>query len=354
MIIRGISLYNVRSYELFSTDLDPNVTLILGNNGTGKTSLLEGIYFLMQGTSFRGRDRDMINHTSTRAEILLSTDDDKRRGIIQLSTDDKIKKSFVIKDKTSLRLPMKYRCPVVLFEPDELRLINSSPQRRRNFFDSILSRLYPQYSKVLNRYQRVLAQRNDLLKKYEFTNDKKAWSDHLFAWDFSFVELASTIVNMREQFVVTSNQHMSKFYSKLANEDYHITVSYNSSVPGNNYQQSLLKRLHENQNRDAMLGYTCAGPHRDDFTIMLNGHPANEVASRGEMRTIMLAYKLLEVELQHEIYGSAPLILMDDVFSELDATREQQLITALQNYQTIITATDLRDSLKSHAKIINL
>lgn len=355
MTIREIRLENMRSYDLFSAQLNPGVSLILGRNGTGKTTLLEGLYYLAYGTSFRGRDRDMIAHSSTRTTLM--TIDDigaKRRASLQITGDDKIKKTFTVFDKTTARLPTKYRQPVVLFEPDELRLLSSSPDRRRRFFDGILTRLYPQYSTVLARYQRILLQRNELLKKREDFS-QASWEDHLFTWDIKFAEAAAIIVDMRRNFAATSNTHLSRLYSAMADSDHHVNVSYISSIAVNeSYQQKLLDQLQRNRTGDSYRGYTTSGPHRDDFSLFLDSHAASETASRGEMRTIMLAYKLLEVELQHELFDSPPLILMDDVFSELDVMRERQLMSALASYQTIITATDLRDELKINASIITL
>lgn len=354
MPIREIRVKSLRSYELFSTQIDPEITLVLGRNGTGKTSLLESIYYLMMGTSFRGRDRDMIAHDSTRSDlVLIDADERERRASLQLDAGDKVKKTFLIDGKTTARLPAKFRRPVVLFEPDELRLLSSSPERRRRFFDSILARLYPQYATILARYQRILLQRNELLKRRE-TTPEKAWEDHLFTWDMKFTEAAEQIVNARREFTVTSNQHLSRLYSQMAESDHIVNVSYQSSIPHDTYSQKLLDRLHTSRLADSYRGYTSVGPHRDDFGIYLDSHLASETASRGEMRTIMLAYKLLEVELQAELSGYTPLILMDDVFSELDAAREQHLMHALSGYQTIITATDLRDELKINASIIAL
>ncbi len=354
MSIREIRVSHMRSYELFSAQLDPEITLVLGRNGTGKTTLLEGIYFLMMGTSFRGRDRDMIAHDSTRSDLLLIDDDEReRRASLQLDVGDKIKKSFTMDGKTTARLPAKFRRPVVLFEPDELRLLSSSPERRRRFFDGILARLYPQYATVLARYQRTLLQRNELLKRRE-TIPEKAWEDHLFTWDMKFAEAAQLIVDTRREFITTSNQHLSRLYSQMAESDHIVNVSYQSSIAHDNYEQKLLDRLHRDRLADSYRGYTSVGPHRDDFGIYLDSHLASETASRGEMRTIMLAYKLLEVELQAELSGHPPLILMDDVFSELDARREQHLMHALGGHQTLITATDLRDELKINASIITL
>lgn len=344
----------MRPHGLFSVTLDPNVTLILGRNGSGKTTLLESLYYLLQGTSFKGRDRDMIALGTNKAHLLLvDTTGTERRASLELLFDEKIKKLFTIEQKNTARLPAKHRQPVVLFEPDELRLLSSSPQRRRQFFDGILCRLYPQYATALSRYQRVLLQRNELLKHQADTSEA-IWDAHLFAWDIKFTELADILVRYRHEFIATSNDSLSRLYSGMAGSEHTVTVAYQSNLPAANYAQNLLKQLEQRRHADAMRGFTSIGPHRDDFLVSLDTHPASETASRGEMRTIMLAYKLLEVELQQQTYGTNPLILMDDVFSELDITREQQLMSALKNYQTIITATDLRDELKINASIITL
>lgn len=354
MIVEEIRVRGLRPYEMFSAKFSDKLTIITGKNGTGKTTLLEALYYMAQGTSFRGRDRDMISHDSTRTDILLiDREKIERRASLQLTSDDKIKKAFLINSKTSLRMLSTHKQPVVLFEPDELRLISSSPDRRRKFFDSFLARLYPEYSMVINRYQRVLAQRNELLKQREnIAGD--SWNNQIFVWDIKLADLATTIVNMRREFVIISNSKLSQIYSKLANTTHHIALSYISNISSDNYKQSLLNHLSKTHLQDSYRGYTSTGPHRDDFIIQLDGHNASETASRGEMRTIMLAYKLLEVKLQQEIYDSPPLILMDDVFSELDISRENQLTTSLRDYQTIVTTTDSRGDNPSTCHQISL
>ncbi len=353
MQIKRVSLHNIRSYELHTLDVDPHTTLILGQNGTGKTSLLEAVYYLCRGTSFRGSDKDLIRHDKAYGAMKIELEDGtSRRASISL-VNKKTTKEFIVNDKKSLRLPVKQRLPVVLFEPDELRVLTSSPSRRRDFLDGVISRLVPQYAATLSRYARTVLQRNELLKQRESMTQSN-WESTLFAWDVKFAELATAIVSDRKAFVATSNSHLSRLYSQIAGNEQIVEVSYSTQITQTDYQQQLIYALQSSRQLDSLRGYTSVGPHRDDFTIALSGHLASETASRGELRSIMLAYKLLEVELQQVSTTIAPLILMDDVFSELDTSRETSLMHALEHYQTIITATNLRDELKTSSSVITL
>ena len=353
MLITEVRLAHIRSHVLFSTEISPHTTIIIGKNGSGKTSLIEAIYVLYRGTSFRGSDKEIIQHGDTRAEAKIIAHDQQRSIALSTQHDKKVKKEFTINEKKAGRLSIEQRLPVVLFEPDELRLLTSSPQKRREFLDGIIARLSPTYSTVLNRFTRTLAQRNELLKNSD-SIDSDLWHSHLFAWDVKLAELSATIIKTRTNFVLHCNDHLSRLYSDIAGTPHKIEARYESDFThGETLQQQILHRLESTREADAARGFTSVGPHRDDIAITLDNHPASETASRGELRSIMLAFKLLEVELQLHHSGKKPLILLDDVLSELDASREAHLMEALADYQTIITATDVRSSIVAQ-KIIHL
>lgn len=339
-MITQIKLYHFRSYSLYETTLAPGGTVIIGPNGTGKTNLLEAIYVALRGSSFRGSLADCMQHDQTQTIIHLETDNASRRLQLLRTADGTINKEFTINDSRSKLLPRKHRLPVVLFEPSELRLISSSPSRRRDFLDGILSRLDMQYEATLRAFHRTLLQRNELLKHPHETTQN--WRDHLFAWDIKFVQLATHIAQARAEFLAKHEMTLSNVYAALAGRKTAFAAAYQANASLDRYEQALLDRLQRARDYEIATGHTSAGPHREDFTIFLHSQPAIKVASRGEMRTIMLAFKLLELELQTKASQSRPLILLDDVFSELDATREKLLQETIQHHQFVVTTTDAR------------
>ena len=204
----------------------------------------------------------------------------------------------------------------------------------------MLSRLDTQYDTTLRAFHRTLLQRNELLKHPHETTQN--WRDHLFAWDIKFVQLATHIAQARAEFLAKHEMTLSNVYAALAGRKTAFAAAYQANASLDRYEQSLLDRLQRARDYEITTGHTSAGPHREDFTIFLHNQPAIKVASRGEMRTIMLAFKLLELELQTKISQSRPLILLDDVFSELDATREKLLQETIQHHQFVVTTTDAR------------
>lgn len=336
-MISKIKLYNFRSYSLHEATFSDSGTVIVGPNGTGKTNLLEAVYVALRGSSFRGSLSDCMTFNAPQTVIHLEGDFGARR--IKLNTaSGKISKEFIINDNKSKALTRKSRLPVVLFEPSELRLISSSPSRRRDFLDGLIARLDSKYDTDLRAFNRTLLQRNELLKSHQ--EDSQIWRDNLFAWDIKFVQYATNIAQKRAKFLQANEPRIKNLYESLAGKNTQLSIEYSATAPLENYDQSLLNRLEKAREYEIATGFTSVGPHREDFTIFLHDQPAIKVASRGEMRTIMLAFKLLELELQTEISQSRPLILLDDVFSELDATREKLLQETIQHHQFIVTTTD--------------
>ena len=338
-VISKIKLYNFRSYHLHEATFSNSGTVIVGPNGTGKTNLLEAVYVALRGSSFRGSLSDCMTLNAPQTIVHLEGDFGERRIKLD-SISGKINKEFIINDNKSKALTRKNRLPVVLFEPSELRLISSSPSRRRDFLDGLIARLDPKYDTDLRAFNRTLLQRNELLKSHQ--EDSSIWRDNLFAWDIKFVQYATNIAQKRAKFLQINEPRIKNLYESLAGKDTQLSIEYGAIVPLENYDQALLNRLGKSREYEIATGFTSAGPHREDFTIFLHNQPAIKVASRGEMRTIMLAFKLLELELQTEVSQSRPLILLDDVFSELDATREKLLQETIQNHQFIVTTTDAR------------
>ncbi len=339
MRVSGIKLHNFRSYELYEATFSERGTVIVGPNGTGKTNLLEAVYVALRGNSFRGSLADCMRHDHDQTTILLDMPAQTRRTQL-LRDGQRISKTFTINDHKSKMLTAKHRLPVVLFEPNELRLISSSPTRRREFLDGLIARVDNEYDRALRAFHRTLLQRNELLKKH--AENQSIWRDHLFAWDIKFVQLASLIAASRAAFLYTHEARLGNIYSSLAGKQTDFRVEYLPSVTMDNYEQLLLDRLQRSRDHEVMTGHTSCGPQREDFLISLHNQPAIKVASRGEMRTIMLAFKLLELELQTSKHQTEPIILMDDVFSELDATREKLLQETIEKHQFIVTTTDAR------------
>ena len=332
-VVEKLSVQNIRSHDKFNIKLSPTITVITGNNGSGKTSLIEALYIILQGNSFKGSDNDVLSHEAPWWRIDTQFNDSQKRSISfnpSLSTG---RKKIIIDNKTMYRLMPKYKYPVVLFEPDDLRLLNGSPTRRRQFIDNFISQLDPVYSNSLHKYERALKQRNNLLKNQYIKKDE------LFAWDITLSEHGSYIIEKRIAFIEQINNKLNDAYNLIAKSKDNISVHYSHTYIGD-IKQKLLNDLHLHQERDKLVGFTSTGPHRHDVIFHFDGSPALAVASRGEVRSIILALKFLEVDIIEQITGQKPIILLDDVFSELDELRQKSLINN-QLGQIIITTTHI-------------
>jgi DNA replication and repair protein RecF len=340
----SLTLINFRSYREYSVEFAAGVNIIVGPNGSGKTNLLEALYVLSHGSSFRATDRDMIKHDESWFRLEGAYDDLQRVMTCQVGSSGQIEKQFTVDGVKKARLTHNQRLPVVLFEPDHLRLLRESPSHRREYLDTLLSKLQPDFTWLKHQFERVLLQRNNILKR---RLPPVARDDQLFVWDIKFAELSEQIVTRRRELVALFAGQMSEMYSTIAHRTHTVVLTYDSTVPTTDYRAGLLKLLQQNAQKDSERGFTTVGPQRDDLLVQLDGAPASAAASRGEVRSLLLALKMIELHLLHERYGTPPLLLLDDVFSELDAARRQALAKLAKEYQTLITTTDA-DAIVEH------
>lgn len=329
-MLQTLELTNFRSYENGLFGFEPGVNIIVGSNASGKTNLLEAIHTICTLQGFMAADKDLISIGSEWSRLEALTDDGVR--VVKLQNDKP--KLMEIDGEPKKRLSALYSLPVVVFEPEHMLLLSNEPERRRNYLDGILSLTRPGYKADLAAYRRALAQRNRLLKQ-EYVS-----SDQLFVWDLQLVEKAGIVAGARQSIVETLQKISSKHYQSISNSKEKLKLSYVSKLPLDNYGDQLMMSLKQNIETDKQRGFTGFGPHRDDLYIELKSSDARITASRGETRSIILALKIAELELLHEQTGKAPVLLLDDVFSELDGSRRRALAEALKNYQTFLTTTD--------------
>ena len=337
-IVRKISLKNFRCHDVFELNCDRPTTLIIGENGSGKTSVLEAVYLALRGKSFKGVDKEIIKRNTDfyRVEIELA---DAQRVIIRF---DGRKKEFEIDGKKNLRLPKRNHYPVVLFEPDDIYLVGSSPSRRRDYFDELFKQINENYGSILSKYNKALRQRNDLLK------DEVVSRDDLFSWNVMCANYGAELIYWRVQNLGKINNKMTEIYRNIAKNNDECSIKYlGQEVDENDY----LKNLEMNFERDRGLGYTTFGVHRDDYEFVFNQKKADGSASRGENRSMILSLKFIEAQILEKEVGKKPVVLLDDIFSELDEMRQRHLIDNFKNYQMIITSTTIPSEMRVDKKL---
>jgi DNA replication and repair protein RecF len=332
-MLTNLRLQHFRSYDEGSFDFQSGVNIIVGPNASGKTNLLEAILMIAAGSSYRAKDADLVEFDQPWARLDALLENSTLRTV-KLQAEPLIEKSYEISGRTYKRLVMAQTLPVVLFEPNHLQLLTGSPEQRRTYLDDLLTQTLPGFAAIRRQYRRTLAQRNSLLK-HESSNH-----DQLFPWNIRLSQMAGQIVRARARLVADINDAISQLYQDLARSTTNVTMIYQSRWPADGYETSLLKKLEENNEMDKIRGFTSAGPHREDFALLYDGHPAGEVASRGETRTGVLSLKIIELQIIQAAREQAPLLLLDDVFSELDGARRRALTEHLASYQTFITTTD--------------
>lgn len=333
-MITSVRLQNFRSYRDESFEFDPGVNILVGPNASGKTNLLEAILVLTGGSSFKASSAQLIRHRSTWARVD-GFFGDLPRSVKLKEEDGRITKSYLIDDKPFKRLSLERTVPVVFFEPNHLQLISRGPEKRREYIDGLLERSLPGFKATSGSYFRTLAQRNALLKK-----GPAAGKSQLFAWDVRLSELGAKISTARQALTGSINKSLSRTYSAIAQQKSVAKLEYKAHFPVDRYGSRMISKLESSAAADYERGFTAYGPHREDLIFHLNKHHLNQTASRGESRSLMLALKIFELKMIEDSRGQKPLLLLDDVFSELDGKRRHALVEHLNDQQTILTTTD--------------
>lgn len=347
-MITNIRLQNFRSYADASFEFEPGVNIIVGPNASGKTNLLEAILMISRGKSYRAKDNELIKYGAPWARIDADMASKHRTAKLE-QQNETVKKSFELDDKAALRLTPQKQIPVVLFEPNQLLHLTTSPEQRRNFLDNLLEQINPEFNQLKNRYLRTLAQRNSLLKSGGSSMEKQ-----LFVWDIRLSEQAGEIVRHRQEIIEVFNKDIAATYSSIAGKPHQAKLIYSTKLDPQNYATSLLRSLEANHELDRLRGFTGAGAHRDDIQILLDDKPIQTTASRGETRTLLLALKIKETQILENHRGVKPLMLLDDVFGELDGHRRHTLTNFLKSYQVFVTTTDADLIIKDFTKTTNI
>ncbi|MDO4870537.1 MAG: DNA replication and repair protein RecF [Candidatus Saccharibacteria bacterium] len=341
MIISQLKVQNFRCHQAYQLNIKSQKLAIIGHNGVGKTSLLEAIYLLSQGKSFKDSDIDLIKQNQSWARIdgIILTQNTHQRTIKLQQDNTKNIKIIEINQKKYHRLPQNYKIPVVVFEPDELNLIIGSPTRRRRYLDLLISQIVPVYSRLLSRYTKTLKQRNDLIK--QMLDYGQISQEQLFSWNVLLSQYGGQIIKYRLEITNQLNQLINQFYQQITGVNDDIKFKYQFESGAINFLEQ--KIFNELSNQRNFYQGTVVGPHRHDLEIYFNQKMANKCASRGETRSIILAMKLIEIEIIKQRLRLNPLVLLDDVMSELDHQRQLALMQFTNQSQIILTSTEVKN-----------
>lgn len=349
MYIKSINLTNFRNYENQYIEFSPGKNIIYGLNGQGKTNIIEAIYFFQSGRSYRSlKDKETVNFEKDYAKIEASfiKENSKSDSMIFISDKKSIKMNGIGIDKLS-EIVGEYS--MVIFTPDYLNLIKDGPGIRRNFLDNFISQIKPVYFKNLINYYRVLKQRNNLLKQRN-----KNTEDTICIWDEKLASIGAEICKMRIGAINKINESVNLINT---DESYleNIKLIYNPSIKGDFCDKNnFYLQLQNSRERDIEKGITLTGPHRDDFDIFMNDINIKKYGSQGQMRSCVLKIKLSECEIIKEKTGEEPILLLDDILSELDEKRRKFFLNNIKDKQVIITCTDKEEFFEEGFKIFKV
>ncbi|MBD5520661.1 MAG: DNA replication/repair protein RecF [Lachnospiraceae bacterium] len=346
MIIKSLELANYRNYDFLDINFSNGTNILYGDNAQGKTNILEAIYLSSTTKSHKGtKDRDIINFDKEEAHIrtLLEKDGIDNRVDMHLRKN-KSKGIAINGQKIKKAAELLGLLNVVFFSPEDLGIVKNGPSERRRFIDMELCQLDSFYLYNLNHYNKIVNQRNKLLKDMYFNPELK---DTLNIWDSQLVSFGSKIIERRKIFVEQLNDIIYEIHRKLSGDREELVISYEPDTLIENYEHSLIV----NKEKDIKLKQTTVGPHRDDFSFMAGNIDIRKFGSQGQQRTAALSLKLSEIELVKKLTKDNPVLLLDDVLSELDSNRQNYLLNTIGDIQTIITCTGLDEFVNNRFEI---
>lgn len=346
MIIKSLELADFRNYETLEINFDKGTNILYGDNAQGKTNILEAIYVSATTKSHKGsKDREIINFDKEEAHIRTYLEKEDVEYKVDMHLRKNKSKGIAIDGKKIKKAAeLMGLLNIVFFSPEDLAIIKNGPLERRRFADMELCQLDSFYLYNLNHYNKIINQRNKLLKDMYFNPGLK---ETLNIWDSQLVSFGSKIIERRSIFAGQLCEIINEIHSKLSGGKEKLTVKYEPDVSIENFEE----KMKENQEKDIRSKMTSTGPHRDDFSFIVNGIDIRRYGSQGQQRTAALSLKLSEIELVKKVTKDTPVLLLDDVLSELDSNRQNYLLNSIGDIQTIITCTGLDEFVNNRFEI---
>ncbi len=337
MYIQKIKLENFRNYDRQELEINKGLNIFIGDNAQGKTNVIESIYLSSIGKSFRtNKDYELIKFDKDYFNIdiqYFKNDRENNINILLENNKNKIVKVNQIKiDKLS---QMIGNINVILFSPDELKIVKQSPSIRRRFFDISISQVKTIYLYYMLQYNKILNQRNNLLKQI---SKNRSLLDTIDIWNEKLIEVGLKIIDIRKEYIDKISKILKDKHMQLSEEKEELNLRY---IPNCENKEMFKEKLEKNLQYDIDRGYTNNGPHKDDYCFYINSLDLSKFGSQGQQRSSILSYKLAEIDNLYDEFGEYPILLLDDVASELDNNRISRLLDNLKTHQTIITCTDI-------------
>jgi DNA replication and repair protein RecF len=346
VIIKSIQLENFRNYDSLDLEFDKGTNILYGDNAQGKTNVLEAIYLSATTKSHKGsKDKEVIKFSNDEAHIRTNLDKDGMEYRVDMHLRKSRSKGIAINGQHLKKAAeLLGLLNVVFFSPEDLSIIKNGPAERRRFVDMELCQIDKFYLYNLNQYNKIVNQRNRLLKDFYFNDDI---NETLQVWNLQLLSYGKQIIERREKFVQQLNDIIYGIHKNISGQKEELKIVYEPDTRIEEFEQ----RLAAARERDLKCKMTSVGPHRDDFCFLVNGVDIRKYGSQGQQRSAALSLKLSEIELVKRVTNDNPVLLLDDVLSELDSNRQNYLLNNIGEIQTIITCTGLDEFINNRFEI---